>query len=357
MSNQMPRLMIYGATGYTARLATDHAQAHALPLILAGRTRATISHLSVSLEIPYRVFDLADHRTVVSALKEAETKVLLNCAGPFASTAPPLIAACIDAGGVHYLDISAELGTYQVAADRSDDAKAAGVMLLPGCGGSVAMLGCLAGHALRRIENPTQIDIALRIAGPMSRGSIVSAAQGSMAGAAALQRRGGELVPWRSMETAEEEASSGLFDFDDGEGVVSCFPVTLPDLFTIWKSTGVASIRTYACIAASGNVGFPEENNNNHMLPDGPSAEERKANPYHAAVVATGPDGSVGRAVLHTVNGYTFTAMASVEAARRVLEGEVIAGLQTPAILFGNGFVETIAGSRLVDLHASATLS
>ncbi|KAK7962916.1 uncharacterized protein PG986_003741 [Apiospora aurea] len=352
----MSRIMIYGATGYTARLATDHAQALALPLILAGRTRATLSRLAASLDdAPYRVFDLDDHCTVVSALQEADTKVLLNCAGPFASTAAPLIAACIEAGGVHYLDISAELATYQLAADRSDDAAAAGVMLLPGCGGSVAMLGCLAGHVLRRIESPTRIDIALRVAGPMSRGSVVSAAQGSMAGAAALQRRVGELVPWQK-ETGEE-ASSGQFDFDNGEGVGSCFPVTLPDLFAIWKSTGVDNIRTYVCIAASGDAGFPEENNDNNMLPEGPSAEEREASPYHAAVVATGPDGSLGRAVLHTVNGYTFTAMASVEAARRVLEGEFITGLQTPAMLFGNEFVETIPGSRLVDLHVGGTLS
>ncbi|KAK8043350.1 hypothetical protein PG993_005780 [Apiospora rasikravindrae] len=339
----MSRLMIYGAS---ANKPKPSASLSSSP---AGHGPSS-PPLAASLAAAYRVFELDDPSMVVSALKEAEIKVLLNCAGPFALTVAPLIAACIEAG-VHYLDVSAELETYQLAADRSDDARAADVMLLPGCGGSVAMLGCLAGHALRRVKNPTHIDIALRVAGPMSRGSIVSAAQGSMmnGGAVALQRRGGGLVPWLSEKTGEEGEASGQFDFDDGEGVVPCFPVTLPDLFTIWKSTGVANIRTYACVTASGNMAFPEDSNN--MLPDGPSAEEREANPYHAAVVVTGPDGSVGRAVLHTVNGYTFTAMASAQAARRVLEGEFSAGLQMPAMLFGNEFVETIAGSRLVDLH------
>jgi short subunit dehydrogenase-like uncharacterized protein len=47
--------------------------------------------------------------------------------------------------------------------------------------------------------------------------------------------------------------------------------------------------------------------------------------------------------VLDTVNGYTFTSLAAVEAARRVLSGEARPGFQTPAGVFGSGFAETIA--------------
>ncbi|KAK6859405.1 hypothetical protein PG995_003041 [Apiospora arundinis] len=345
-----PRVMIYGAAGYTGRLASEQAQKTGLPLILAGRTQANITQLAAFLNTPYRVFDLHDPAATSSVLREEGVEVLLNCAGPFVATARPLISACIQAG-VHYLDVSAELGSYQYALDRSDDAKKANVMLLPGCGGSVAMLGFLAAHALRNIQDPTHVDIALRVAGSMSRGSIASAARSSMDGTRCLQRLRGELVPWG--EAKEGNGDTGektgvQFDFDNGEGPVSCFPVTLPDLITIWKATGNPNIRTFACVAASEDMAFPEYGEMD--LPDGPSAEEREKSPYHAAVVVTGPDGEVGRAVLHTVNGYTFTAMASVEAARRVLEGEITTGFQTPAMLFGKEFVETIAVSRLVDI-------
>ncbi|KAK8062000.1 hypothetical protein PG994_008366 [Apiospora phragmitis] len=210
------RVIIYGAAGYTGRLASEHAKALGLPTILVGRARASIVGLAILLDVPYRVFDLEGPSIIVSVLREERIKVLLNCAGPFVlGTAAPLIAACIETG-VHYLDISAELSSYQLATDRSDDAKAAGVMLLPGCGGSVAMLGCLAGHAAQRIRGPTHIDIALRVAGSMSRGSVVSAAQGSMAGSQCHQRLGNGLVPWFTTDEACRQ-----FDFEDGGG--PCF--------------------------------------------------------------------------------------------------------------------------------------
>ncbi|KAK7985793.1 hypothetical protein PG996_004966 [Apiospora saccharicola] len=350
----MSRVMIYGASGYTGRLASEQAKTLNLPLILAGRSEAAVAHVATSLDVPYRVFYLIDATLNISILRGEGVQVLLNCAGPFALTAEPLIAACIEAG-VHYLDISAELGSYQLALDRSDAAKKANVMLLPGCGGSVAMLGCLAAHALRNTQSPTQIDIALRVAGPMSRGSVASATGSAMAGAQCLQRLEDKLVPLRPAQEEDragngEEDSSPQFDFDNGDGSVSCFPVTLPDLITIGMSTGVANIRTFACMGGPGAMSFPDEDK---VIQDGPTAEEREASPYHAAVTVTDADGGVGRAILHTVNGYMFTAMASVEAAKRVFAGEVKAGFQTPAMLFGKGFVETIGGSRLVDMAIS----
>lgn len=347
----MAHLMIYGASGYTGRLASEHAQTFGLPLVVAGRSEAAVARVAASLNAPYRIFGLDDPGSTASALENADVRVLLNCAGPFASTAAPLVAACV-AAGVHYLDISAELGSYQLALERHDAARTAGAMLLPGCGGSVAMLGCLAAHALRNMQSPTHIDVALRVAGPMSRGSMASAARSAMAGARCWQRLGDELVPWGRGE--DEDGSTGPagrpFDFDDGAGPVPCFPITLPDLTTIWKSTGVANIRTFACVAGSETMPLPKDG---ETIPEGPAPEEREATPYHAAVTVASADGTVKHAALHTVNGYTFTAMASVEAARRVLGGEFKAGFQTPAMLFGKSFVETVAGSRLADVDTS----
>ena len=67
----------------------------------------------------------------------------------------------------------------------------------------------------------------------------------------------------------------------------------------------------------------------------------------------TDVDGSVFCAVLDTVNGYTFTPTAASEAARRVLAGEGRPGFQTPAGMFGNGFAETIADTRIADASPS----
>ena len=61
-------------------------------------------------------------------------------------------------------------------------------------------------------------------------------------------------------------------------------------------------------------------------------------------------DGIVKKEVLHTVNGYTFTSLASVHAARLVLGGKYQPGFQTPAGIFGPEFVQTVSGSRIVEL-------
>lgn len=334
MAVQQKTLIIYGATGYTGRLACQHAKSIGLNFFIAGRSEDKLKELAALLQVPYRVFDVEEVFLVQAALKNCQ--VLLNCAGPFLRTAKPLMWACIR-NKVHYLDIAAELGSYRLAEKRDDEARQVGVMLLPGCGGSVAMLGCLASHALEAAKGlVVGVDIALHVAGSMSRGSAVSAAENLTTDC--LERRQGKLV-------AVEDTSPSQFDFKDGRGTVSCVPATLPDLMTIGRATGVRNIRTY--VNVSGDA-FPTGDLDE--LPAGPTVEQRQSNPYHAVAIVKSENGSHTVSVLHTVNGYTFTPIASVEAARRVLGGDWQPGFQTPAGVFGSGFVETIDGSTMLNI-------
>jgi short subunit dehydrogenase-like uncharacterized protein len=327
----MGTLMIYGATGYTGRMVAGHAAAAGLNPILGGRDTARLASLADELGSDHRTFTLEDSNTVDEAL--SGVTVLLNCAGPFMRTAGPLMAAAIRTG-VHYLDTAAELDSYLLAEDLDEQAQAAGIMLLPGSGGSVAMLGCLAGHAAQRVTNAERVRIALHVAGAMSRGSAISAAENLTT--ESLERVDGVLVH-RSTDQAR--------DFDFGSGPQVCTPTTLPDLVTIWHSTDIPNIETF--VRVSGEA-FPQ--GDLAALPDGPTAEHRTANRYQAAVEVTGDNGITVCSVLDTVNGYTFTPLAAAEAARRVLGGEYTPGFQTPAALFGNSFAESIADTRIDDL-------
>jgi short subunit dehydrogenase-like uncharacterized protein len=324
----MTRLMIYGATGYTGRMAATHARAAGLDLILAGRDETRLAELGRSHGAEHRVFTL-DHGAAIDAALQ-DVAVLLNCAGPFQRTADPLMRGAIRTGA-HYLDIAAELDSYRLAEAYDAQAQAAGVMLLPGSGGSVAMLGSLAGRAAKRVGRPHTIRVALHVAGAMSRGSAISAAENLTA--ECLERVEGVL---RSREPGNTR------DFDFGAGPVPCFPVTLPDLMTLWRALQVPNIGTFVHVSGSA---FPT--GDLHTLPDGPSAAEREANRYQAAVEVTGAGGEAVRAILDTVNGYSFTPLAAAEAARRVLTGEARPGFQTPMGLFGNGFAETIADTSI----------
>ncbi|MBN7804589.1 saccharopine dehydrogenase NADP-binding domain-containing protein [Agrobacterium rosae] len=326
----MKKLMIYGATGYTGRMVTDHATKFGTSVVLGGRSEGPLAQLALKLGVEYRVFALVESDLIDRSL--TDVAVLVNAAGPFLRTAKPLMDASIR-NGVHYIDTAAELDSYRLAETLDADAKAAGVMLLPGGGGSVAMLGSLAGHAVARIQNPRKIRIGMHVAGGMSRGSVISATENMTA--ETLARMDGELV----------SVANSVQKLDFGRGAVDSFQVTLPDLITIWRATGVPDIETFVHVTGGG---FPKGKLS--ALPDGPTEQERLENRYKAVVEVTDADGTVTRSILDTVNGYSFTAIAVAEAGRRVLAGEVRAGFQTPAGLFGNGFAETIADTTIFDV-------
>ncbi|MFC4233857.1 saccharopine dehydrogenase family protein [Thalassospira xianhensis] len=327
----MKHLIIYGATGYTGRLTAKAAHSLGLPLLIAGRNAQQLEILAKDLGVATRVFALDDPDTLDAALSDCG--VLLNCAGPYLHTAEPLMHAAIR-NGVHYLDVSAELNSYLLAQQLDASAATAGVMLLPGSGGSVAILGSLAGHVIKNTKNARKIAIALHVSGTMSRGSAISASENMMV--ETLVCKDGKLQP---------RTSGHLQMFDFGNGPVSGIPLTLPDLITLWQATRIPDIETY--VHVSGDA-FP--NGNLADLPDGPSETERQANRYQAAVEITDMDGSIHRARLDTVNGYSFTPLAAAEAARRVLAGTVKPGFQTPLGLFGSDFAETIADTQIMDV-------
>ena len=115
-------------------------------------------------------------------------------------------------------------------------------------------------------------------------------------------------------------------------------------MITGWHSTGIPNIAMFVHIS---DDAFPDGDLS--QLPDGPTAQERDAHRARAVAEVTGADGSIARSVIETVNGYSYTPLAAVEAARRVLAGERRAGFETPARLFGGGFAETIGGTTISD--------
>ena len=241
--------------------------------------------------------------------------------------------ACI-ASGVHYLDITAEINVYRLAERLGEEAARAGVMLLPGVGWDVVPTDCLARRVAGRVQSPRSLRIALQVAGSMSRGSAVSA--GEIVAAGLLARVDGELIVTPDAEPV---------DFDFGEGPVACAPLSFGDLVTAWHSTGIPDIAMY--VSVTGDA-FPQGDLS--RLPDGPSSEERDKHRARAVAEVTGADGSVVRAIIETVNGYSYTPLSAAEAARRVLDGEYRPGFETPAHLFGAGFAETITGTCITDL-------
>lgn len=318
----MKTLMIYGATGYTGRMAAEHAKKLGLNLLIAGRNAERLAALSAELDAPYRVF-------TADASQLEGVDVLLNFAGPFAQTAAALMRACI-ANGTDYLDITAEINVYRLAEQLGSGAD---VMLLPGVGWDVVPTDCLAMHVASRVPQPHSLKIALQVPGAMSRGSAMSV--GEIIGAGVMARVDGHLV-------ATPDAQPQYLDFGDGPAL--CAPLSFGDLVTAWHSSAIPNIEMFVHITGEA---FPEGDLS--LLPDGPTQAQRDAHRARAVAEVTGIDGTVVRSVIETVNGYSYTPLAAVEAARRVLGGERRPGFETPAKLFGMGFAQTIAGTQITD--------
>lgn len=325
------KILIYGATGYTGRLISIQAQQTGLDFEIAGRNETGVRALASELGVTYRVFALDDALALRSALENVTA--VLNCAGPFASTAEPIMRACIECG-VHYLDITAEYNVYALAEKWSQKAAAADVMLLPGVGWDVVPSDCLAVHTARKVFQPQRLRIALQVAGSMSRGSATSAAKIMEVGL--LVRSGGEIV------TAPDALPA---NFDFGEGMVECARLSFGDLITAWKSTGIPNIEMFVHVK---DDAFPVGDLS--LLPEGPSTEAREANRARAVAEVTGRDGIVARARIDTLNGYSYTPLSAIGAAHLVLAGQVSPGLQTPAILFGHRFASSIADTVITDI-------
>lgn len=125
------KLLIYGAAGYTGKIIAARAKELNLNFEIAGREADMVARLAAELNVSYHIFTIEDDGAWQKAL--ADKKVLINAAGPFRFTAKQAMEACLKAG-VHYLDISAELDTYQLAESLDEEASMAGIQLLSGAG-------------------------------------------------------------------------------------------------------------------------------------------------------------------------------------------------------------------------------
>lgn len=347
-------LLVYGANGYTGTLVAERAAAEGLRPILAGRNAGAVTALAERLGCEARIFGLEVPSTIDACLDGVA--VVLHCAGPFSRTSKPMVEACLRAR-VHYLDVTGEVAVFEAVRALADEARSAGVMLLPGAGFDVVPSDCLAVHTAAHVVQPTRLRIAiLGVGSRISHGTATTMAQSLHQGG--LVRRGGRLV--------RIAPGSLVRPFDFGRGPRPTMAVPWGDLSTAWVSTGIADIETYFAVGRGAIWGARTVGRLPWLLksapvqelmrrridarPAGPDAGERERG---RSVIVVEVDNAAGqRAVsrLETPEGYSLTAMTSVAIARRALAGDAPAGFQTPATAYGPDFILGFPGVRRVDL-------
>jgi short subunit dehydrogenase-like uncharacterized protein len=346
-------LVVYGSTGYTGRLVVAEALARGLRPTLAGRNADAVRAQAEPLGVPWRAAALDDARALDAALGGAA--VVLHCAGPFSRTARPMADACLRARA-HYLDITGEIAVFEALAARDAEARAAGVMLLPGVGFDVVPSDCLAAHLARRLPDAARLALAFR-AGSASRGTLETAVEGL--GRPGAVRRGGRIVPvppaWRTR---------GI-DFGDGR-LRDATTIPWGDVSTAWHSTGIPDVEVYAAMPAAARRllaasrwlapalrSGPVRRALARRVRAGPAGPDEAARRRGVGLLwgeAVAADGRRVEARLRTPEPYTLTARTAVHLARRALAGAAPAGFQTPSRAYGADVVLEIADVARVDL-------
>lgn len=356
-------LLIYGSYGYTGALIAETAVEEGLSPTLAGRTAEKVERQATDLGLEHRVFSL-QHPEVIEE-QVGKFDAVLNCAGPFADTARPMYSACLR-GGTDYLDIAGEIEALEAIADRDRDAEEADVTLLPGVGFDVVPTDCLAAYLHTELGSATRLSLAIDGLGTFSPGTIKSIVQGLS--------RPGEVRQDGQIRTVPAAWKTRHIDF--GQGTKPAVTVPWGDVSTAYYSTGIPNVETYAAVPeyvppvmrksrpVAPVLGTQPVQQALQTLADlvvsGPTAEERAQSVSRIWGEVEDDEGNRFAARMRTPDTYDVTARTATETARRVLEGEVNAGFQTPSSAFGPDFalefdgVEREDASGLTEIGPSA---
>ncbi|MFF7944634.1 saccharopine dehydrogenase family protein [Nocardia gamkensis] len=191
----MPKIVLFGATGYTGRLTAEALIARGAAPVLAARNAAALEKLAADLGgAETAVADVSEPDSVRALLDRGD--VLVTTVGPFLRYGGPALAAAV-AAGAHYFDSTGEGPFISSVFDRDEEARKAGVGLLTAFGFDFVPGNLAAGLALREAPDAVRADIGYFIASPGASGGT----RASMAGMLfehGFALRGGRIVPERT---------------------------------------------------------------------------------------------------------------------------------------------------------------
>ncbi len=349
------RILIYGATGYTGKLVAEAAKAKGFHPIVAGRNGAKVRSVAGQYGFESVTLELSDGVALERALRDVD--VVLHIAGPFSHTSAPMVDACLKTK-THYLDITGEIDVFEACAARDAEAKAQGVMLLPGCGFDVVPSDCLIAHAKERMPDATSIEVGIAGLNSLSRGTAKTGVESI--GKGTMVRRGGKIVPAGKTPVRD-------FDYLNGNGPTKSVAVGWGDVSTGFHSTGIEDITIYfeatpqmeqlaslgsfmRFVLSTGPVqGFLKSRIDKQ--PEGPDEAQRAQSQGILIAETRNAAGEMMRSRLTTPDGYTLTALTALEIVSRVMAGGAKPGFQTPSSAFGSDFIRDFDGCVMDDLN------
>lgn len=346
-------ILLYGANGYTGRLIADLCATYGVKPLLAGRNEVELKEMGTKFNLPYTVVSLNQPELLREIL--ADVQVVIHAAGPFSHTALPMLEACI-ATKTHYLDITGEIAVFELAKTLNRKAEEAGVMLMSGVGFDVVPTDCMALYLKNKLPDATHLQLAfVNSGGGISHGTASTMVEGL--GQPGAVRENGVIV---SKPVGHKSRWLTL----DGK---KYFVMTIPwgDVSTAYHTTGIPNIETYTGVKPTVHTMLKFQGLWNKLLRtqfvkkkiqkrvDRISGPDDEARISGRSLVWGGVRNAAGQtytALLQTPEGYTLTAHSSLIIVKKVMNGELKTGYQTPASVYGENLILEVPGTIRKDI-------
>ncbi|GAA3150417.1 saccharopine dehydrogenase NADP-binding domain-containing protein [Planomonospora alba] len=301
---------VFGAYGHTGRFVVARLRERGFVPVLSGRDAGKLKELAYETGLEARPASVGDPASLDRALAGAAAAV--NCAGPFATTAAPVIEAALRAG-IPYVDVAAEieanLDTFTHFAGR---ARAAGAVVVPAMAFYGGLGDLLTTAAMGDWTAADEAHIAYGLSGWHPTAGTRAA------GAVSRRRRDGRRVRYANgrLEYRHDDPPTLQWPFPDPMGprtVIGEF--TMADVVTVPSHLSIPEVRTYMTVEAARELAAPD-------TPAPAPADElgRSAQTFLVDVVVRS-GGEERRVTARGRDIYAVTAPLVVEAVDRILTG------------------------------------
>ena len=318
-------VVVYGATGHTGRFILGELGRRGFSTVVSGRDAARLAVLADEQpDVVVRPATVEDPTSLDRALDGAAA--VINCAGPFAKTAGPVVEAALRAG-VPYVDIAAEIeANAAMFADHAEAAKRASTAVVP----AMAFFGGLGDLLVTAAMGEWDSADVAHVAYGLS--SWHPTAGTRAAGEVSDQRRAGRRVRFRegALQYHDDPPSEQHWDFPQPLGrraVISEF--TMADVVTVPSHLAIPEVRTSMTVEAARDVDEAET-----PTPQPVDALGRSSQTFVVDVVVSSR-GAERRATARGQDIYAITAPLAVEAVERILSGRTRAtGVASAGAMF-----------------------
>ena len=303
---------VFGAYGHTGRFVVAQLRDRGFLPVLSGRDGDKLRALATSNPgLDARPASVDDPASLDRAL--AGAAAVINCAGPFATTAAPVIEAALRAG-IPYVDVAAEIeANVDTFTHFTDRARAAGAVIVPAMAFYGGLGDLLATTAMGDWAAADEAHIAYGLS------SWHPTAGTRAASKVTRRRRNGRRVRYANgrLEYRRDDPPTLEWPFPDPMGTRTVIgEFTMADVVTIPSHLSIPEVRTYMTIEAARDVSAPDT-----PTPAAIDERGRSAQTFLVDVVVRS-GGTERRAVATGQDIYAVSAPLVVEAVCRILTGQ-----------------------------------